>query len=198
MHSGGGIMRLPASVKRAASLVESGPAAGVIACARLVCGARRGANFISFDMGGTTAKAALIENGESGANGRIRGRRRDQPVEQARQRRRIPDQDAIHRRVGDRRRRWQHRSLDGWPRHGRSRERRSHPGPVCYGRGGTRATLTDVFVTLGYINNVALAGGSIKVDAQAAGGRCWSRSRTHSDKRSNKAQAASSRWRSPQ
>ena len=41
------------------------------------------------------------------------------------------------------------------------------PGPVCYGRGGTRPTLTDVFVTLGYINNDALAGGSIKVDADA-------------------------------
>ena len=41
------------------------------------------------------------------------------------------------------------------------------PGPVCYGRGGTRATLTDVFVTLGYINDVALAGGSIRVDAEA-------------------------------
>ncbi len=58
-------MRLAASVRRAAALVESGPAAGVIACARLVRGEGRGANIISFDMGGTTAKAALIENGEA-------------------------------------------------------------------------------------------------------------------------------------
>ena len=44
-------------------MVESGPAAGVIACARLVRGEGRSNNIISFDMGGTTAKAALIENG---------------------------------------------------------------------------------------------------------------------------------------
>ncbi len=51
-------------MKRAASLVESGPAAGVIACARLASGTGDEPSIISFDMGGTTAKAALIENGE--------------------------------------------------------------------------------------------------------------------------------------
>ncbi len=65
MHSGGGIMRLGSAVKRAASLVESGPAAGVIACARLVSGGEA-PSVISFDMGGTTAKAALIEKGAKG------------------------------------------------------------------------------------------------------------------------------------
>ena len=43
-----------------------------------------------------------------------------------------------------------------------------YPGPVCYRFGGTQATLTDAFVTLGYINDTALAGGSLPVDAEAA------------------------------
>ena len=124
MHSGGGIMRLGSAVKRAASLVESGPAAGVIACARLVSGGDE-PSIISFDMGGTTAKAALIENGEPARTDRIRGRRRHQSLQQARQGRRLSDQDAVHRRVGDRRRRRQHRRArqDG-PGHGRPAERR--------------------------------------------------------------------------
>ena len=41
------------------------------------------------------------------------------------------------------------------------------PGPVCYGLGGTQATLTDAFLTLGYINDVALAGGSFPLHADA-------------------------------
>ena len=42
------------------------------------------------------------------------------------------------------------------------------PGPVCYGAGGTQATLTDALVTLGYINPDYLAGGELRIDAQMA------------------------------
>ena len=168
MHSGGGIMPLAASVKRAASLVELGPAAGVIACARLVRGERSGANIISFDMGGTTAKAALIENGEAARTDEyevgaginlssklVKGG--GYPIK-------MPFIDVSEIGAGG----GSIVALDGLFRVTVGPESAgASPGPVCYGRGGTRPTLTDVFVTLGYINNEALAGGSIKVDADA-------------------------------
>jgi N-methylhydantoinase A len=168
MHSGGGIMRLAASVRRAASLVESGPAAGVIACARLVRGEGRGTNIISFDMGGTTAKAALIENGEAARTDEyevgaginlssklVKGG--GYPIK-------MPFIDVSEIGAGG----GSLVALDGLGRVTVGPESAgAMPGPVCYGRGGTRATLTDVFVTLGYINDVTLAGGSIRVDAEA-------------------------------
>lgn len=168
MHSGGGIMRLAASVKRAASLVESGPAAGVIACARLARGERRAANIISFDMGGTTAKAALIENGEAARTDEyevgaginlssklVKGG--GYPIK-------MPFIDVSEIGAGG----GSLVALDGLGRVTVGPESAgAMPGPVCYGRGGTRATLTDVFVTLGYINDTTLAGGSIDVDAEA-------------------------------
>ena len=169
MHSGGGIMRLAASVKRAASLVESGPAAGVIACARLVRGEGRGANIISFDMGGTTAKAALIENGEAARTDEyevgaginlssklVKGG--GYPIK-------MPFIDVSEIGAGG-------GSLVVLNPQGRvtvgPESAGAMPGPVAYNRGGTRATLTDVFVTLGYINDTTLAGGSIAVDAEGA------------------------------
>ncbi len=173
MHSGGGIMRLAASVRRAASLVESGPAAGVIACARLVRGEANetgfGNNIISFDMGGTTAKAALIENGEAARTDEyevgaginlssklVKGG--GYPIK-------MPFIDVSEVGAGG-------GSIVDLSPEGRvtvgPESAGASPGPVCYGRGGTRPTLTDVFVTLGYINDVTLAGGSIAVDAPAA------------------------------
>jgi N-methylhydantoinase A len=169
MHSGGGIMRLGSAVKRAASLVESGPAAGVIACARLVSGAEQ-PSVISFDMGGTTAKAALIEDGEpartteyevgAGINlssKLVKGG--GYPIK-------MPFIDVSEIGAGggsivaiDR---MNHVSVG-------PHSAGAYPGPVCYGLGGKQATLTDAFLTLGYINDVALAGGSFPL--QAAAGR---------------------------
>ncbi len=64
MQSNGGVMTAEAAVRKPAYIVESGPAAGVIACAHLARRLGR-ANVISCDMGGTTAKAAMIEDGEA-------------------------------------------------------------------------------------------------------------------------------------
>ena len=63
MQSNGGIMSIDSAREKPAYTVESGPAAGVIASARMAR-ALGLANAISLDMGGTTAKAAMIENGE--------------------------------------------------------------------------------------------------------------------------------------
>ncbi|MDP7345331.1 MAG: hydantoinase/oxoprolinase family protein, partial [Alphaproteobacteria bacterium] len=63
MQSNGGAMSAGAAVDRPAYIVESGPAAGVIACARVAREVGY-ANVISLDMGGTTAKAAIVEGGQ--------------------------------------------------------------------------------------------------------------------------------------
>ena len=62
MQSSGGLMSADAATRKPAHLVESGPAAGVVACAFLAR-ATGIANVISLDMGGTTAKAAMLEDG---------------------------------------------------------------------------------------------------------------------------------------
>lgn len=167
MHSGGGVMRLASAVRRAASLVESGPAAGVIACARL--GSKeKDQSLISFDMGGTTAKAALIENGEpartteyevgAGINlssKLVKGG--GYPIK-------MPFIDVSEIGAGggsiiaiDK---MNHVSVG-------PRSAGAFPGPVCYGLGGSEATLTDAFLSLGFINDVALAGGSFPIKADA-------------------------------
>lgn len=167
MHSGGGIMRLNSAVKRAASLVESGPAAGVIACARLVSGSNE-PSIISFDMGGTTAKAALIENGEpartteyevgAGINlssKLVKGG--GYPIK-------MPFIDVSEIGAGG-------GSIVAIDRLNQvsvgPQSAGAYPGPVCYGLGGGQATLTDAFLTLGYINDVALAGGTFPLKADA-------------------------------
>jgi N-methylhydantoinase A len=167
MHSGGGIVRLTSAVKRAASLVESGPAAGVIACARLVSGSKE-PSVISFDMGGTTAKAALIENGEpartteyevgAGINlssKLVKGG--GYPIK-------MPFIDVSEIGAGG-------GSIVAVDRLGHvsvgPQSAGAYPGPVCYGLGGHQATLTDAFLTLGYINDKSLAGGSFPLDGEA-------------------------------
>jgi N-methylhydantoinase A len=167
MHSGGGIMRLGSAVKRAASLVESGPAAGVIACARLVLGSAE-PSIISFDMGGTTAKAALIEHGEpartteyevgAGINlssKLVKGG--GYPIK-------MPFIDVSEIGAGG-------GSIVAIDKMNQvsvgPQSAGAYPGPVCYGLGGRQATLTDAFLTLGYINDVALAGGSFPLKADA-------------------------------
>ncbi len=167
MHSGGGIMRLGSAVKRAASLVESGPAAGVIACARLVSGGNE-PSIISFDMGGTTAKAALIEDGEpartteyevgAGINlssKLVKGG--GYPIK-------LPFIDVSEIGAGG-------GSIVAIDRMNQvsvgPQSAGAYPGPVCYGLGGKQATLTDAFLTLGYINDVALAGGTFPLQADA-------------------------------
>ena len=105
MQSSGGVMTSADATLRPVLALESGPAAGVVAALGM---ARRLGyeNAIAFDMGGTTAKASLIEAGRRLARPRVRGRRLavgGQPAD-ARLRRAAADPDDRHRR-GRRRRR---------------------------------------------------------------------------------------------
>ncbi len=168
MQSHGGIMSARATLKRAASVVESGPAAGVIAGFAL--GRQLGLrNLITFDMGGTTAKASLIEEGEisrtteyevgssiSRASPLIRG---------GGYALKLPVIDIAEVGAGGGSIVWVDRggALKVGPR-----SAGASPGPACYGTGGSDATVTDANVVLGYCNPGQLAGGAVALQAPLA------------------------------
>jgi N-methylhydantoinase A len=168
MQSNGGVMTVESAERKPAYLTESGPAAGVIACAKLARAVGL-ENVISFDMGGTTCKAAMIEGGEpartteyevgSGINlssKLVKGG--GYPIK-------LPFIDVSEIGAGG-------GSIVGLDPvgglHVGPRSAGAVPGPVCYGNGGTEPTFTDAMVVLGYLNPVALAGGRVKLDAGRA------------------------------
>lgn len=168
MQSNGGIMSAEETRERPVAIVESGPAAGVIGAHRV---AQRAGfnNVIAFDMGGTTAKASMIENGEfsrstetevgggpSLASRLIRGRGYALN---------FPVLDIAEVGAGGGSLAWLDRGtfLKVGPR-----SAGAVPGPVCYGAGGEDPTVTDANVVLGFINPNSLAGGAIKVRTDLA------------------------------
>ena len=167
MGSNGGILDVAETLRMPAAAVESGPAAGVIAAQRL--GNQIGRpNVISFDMGGTTAKASLIENGriettseyEVGGQGNV-GRwlhGTGHPI-------RVPVIDLAEVSAGGGSIAW----IDpgGALRVG-PQSAGAEPGPACYGRGGDRPTVTDANVVLGHLSRTHLLGGRLPIDAAAA------------------------------
>ena len=167
MGSNGGVLDVAEALRMPAVAVESGPAAGVIAAQRL--GDQIGRpNLISFDMGGTTAKASLIENGriettseyEVGGQGNV-GRwlhGTGHPI-------RVPVIDLAEVSAGGGSIAW----IDpgGALRVGPA-SAGAEPGPACYGRGGERPTVTDANVVLGRLSPTHLLGGRLPIDSAAA------------------------------
>lgn len=168
MQSGGGTTTVAAAIRRPAHIIESGPAAGVIACARL---ARMTSteNLISFDMGGTTAKTAMIESGEPvttseyevGGGVNVSSRL----IKGGGYAVKLPYIDLSEIGAGG-------GSIIQLDEFGRIRvgpeSAGADPGPACYGRGGVNATVTDALVVLGYLNDRHLAGGDMPIDAALA------------------------------
>ena len=167
MGSNGGVLDVAEALRMPAAAVESGPAAGVIAAQRLGDQIGR-SNLISFDMGGTTAKASLIENGriettseyEVGGQGNV-GRwlhGTGHPI-------RVPVIDLAEVSAGGGSIAW----IDpgGALRVGPA-SAGAEPGPACYGRGGDRPTVTDANVVLGRLSRTHLLGGRLPIDASAA------------------------------
>ncbi|MFD0691397.1 hydantoinase/oxoprolinase family protein [Actinomadura fibrosa] len=150
MESAGGVLPAALAASRAVYTIESGPAAGVIAAARQ--GARRGlADLISFDMGGTTAKAGLVRGGrpgithefQVGGKGSYGGRRPGTGVPI-----KIPAIDLAEVGSGGGSIAW----VDGGTLRVGPRSAGADPGPACYGRGGTLPTVTDADLVLGYLD----------------------------------------------
>jgi N-methylhydantoinase A len=170
MQSNGGIMSDHAAAIKPAYIVESGPAAGVIASVGL---ARQLGidNVITFDMGGTTAKASVVEHGVPDftsefevAAGISLSSKLSSGGGYALS---VPFIDLSEVGAGGGSIVW----LDpgGAPKVG-PRSAGAIPGPVCYGKGGTQPTITDANVVLGYINPAALLDGAMPIDAEAARG----------------------------
>jgi N-methylhydantoinase A len=168
MQSNGSRMGVAAATEKPAYLVESGPAAGVIAAAR-IAGAAGLANVIALDIGGTTAKVAIVEDGvptktgeyEVGGGINLSSRL----VKGAGYAIKLPFIDVSEIGAGGGSHVWF--DAGGLLKVGPTSAGAS-PGPVCYGRGGSRATLTDALATLGYLDAGSLVGGELKIDAAAA------------------------------
>src|SRR5437016_1418321 len=168
MQSSGGVMTSADATRRPVLALESGPAAGVIAALGM---ARRLGfdNAIAFDMGGTTAKASLIESGavsrsrEYEVGGSLSSGSR--LMRGAGELLRIPTIDIAEVGAGGGSIAW----LD--PAGGLQvgpRSAGAAPGPACYARGGSDPTVTDANVFLGYIPTGALASGDLSVAADLA------------------------------
>ena len=168
MQSNGGMMTAGACATRPAYMIESGPAAGVIA-AHAVALAENVPDMITFDMGGTTAKASIIENGQmSSASEYEVGSSLSaisRLIKGGGHLIRVPAIDIAEVGAGGGSVVW----LDaGGAMQIGPMSAGASPGPVCYGMGGTRVTTTDANLVLGYINPAGLAGGGLMIDRTAA------------------------------
>ncbi|HZS31825.1 MAG TPA: hydantoinase/oxoprolinase family protein [Methylomirabilota bacterium] len=159
MQSNGGVMTAAGGRQRPVHVIESGPAAGVIATAELARRIGR-SNAISIDMGGTTAKASVIEGGELQRAGEFeiggtlsQGSRLNRGGGFLL---RVPAIDIAEVGAGG----GSVVRVDGAGQlHVGPRSAGAIPGPACYGQGGKDATLTDANVVLGYLHPERLPSG---------------------------------------
>jgi N-methylhydantoinase A len=155
MQSNGGMATFDATAKKAVTTVLSGPAGGVtasVATARAT-GFR---NLITFDMGGTSCDVALISQGEPivSNRGKIEGRDIAVPM---------MDINTVSAGGGTIAEVDRFGVLKVGPESAGAR-----PGPACYGRGGTKPTITDCNLLLGYLGEANFLGGKMRLDAAKA------------------------------
>jgi len=164
MLSSGGIATRETASRFPVRLLESGPAAGALAAAQagLLSGHR---DLLSFDMGGTTAKLCVIEDGQPAKThefevDRVYRFRKGSglPV-------RIPVIDMIEIGAGG----GSIARIDslGLLKVGPDSSG-ADPGPVCYGLGGTEPTVTDADLVLGYLDANYFLGGKMRLDLEGA------------------------------
>jgi N-methylhydantoinase A len=166
MGSSGGMFDVAEGLRMPAMAIESGPAAGVVAAR--IAGTQLGlANLISFDMGGTTAKASLIAGGEISvtAEYEVGGGPAKRWLQGTGHPVRVPVIDLAEVSAGG--------GSIAWVDPGGAlkvgpESAGALPGPAAYGRGGTRPTVSDADVVLGYLDREALLGGDLPIDAAAA------------------------------
>lgn len=160
MLSNGGLSDIAVAKNKPIDLLESGPAAGAIS-ASWWGSQDEFHQLLAFDMGGTTAKLSLVENGSPAVHYRFEAARRKRFAEGSGIPLRITTVDLIE--IGAGGGSIAHidalRLLKVGPA-----SAGSEPGPACYGRGGEHGTVTDANLVLGYLNPDYFAGGSIPID----------------------------------
>src|SRR6185437_4196012 len=155
MQSSGGVMTAATAVEKSVHTVLSGPAAGALAA--MWMGRKAGfENLISIDMGGTSADVSLMSNGklayskESTVAGHVI---------------KVPTIDINSVGAGGGSIAW----IDpGGALQVGPASAGAFPGPACYGRGGTKPTVTDANIVLGRLNPDFILGGEMKTDVEAA------------------------------
>jgi len=162
MQSNGGLTTPALAREYPVNIIESGPAAGVLACRATGTG-ESVEHLITFDMGGTTAKVGVIDGGEpavtstfevDGVNLR---KWSGLPID-------VPAVELVEIGAGG----GSIASTGLGVIAVGPRSAGAEPGPVCYDRGGVRATLTDANLVLGYLDPASFAGGQIRIDREAA------------------------------
>jgi N-methylhydantoinase A len=168
MQSNGGLTTDAAAAQRPIHIIESGPAGGVVG-AQALARAKHLPKIITFDMGGTTAKASMVEDGEvtraqeySVGAGIMTGSRL---LSGAGYTLKVPAIDLAEVGAGGGSLVWIDAAgaLQIGPQ-----SAGASPGPVCYDKGGETPTVTDASLLLGYINPAHLVGGAVKLNAEKA------------------------------
>ncbi|HEV7265813.1 MAG TPA: hydantoinase/oxoprolinase family protein [Falsiroseomonas sp.] len=164
MLSNGGLTHLAEAKRVPVQLLESGPAAGALAAAFF--GARSGAtDLLAFDMGGTTAKLAMVAGGAPQVVHRFEAGRERRFTAGSGLPLIISTIELIEIGAGG----GSIAAIDalGLLKVG-PRSAGSMPGPACYGRGGTEPTVTDANLLLGALDAETFAGGTMRLDTAAA------------------------------
>jgi len=165
MGSNGGVADVDTVRENAIRTVLSGPAAGVVGAAASVEGSGdetdedRGSSadgVVTFDMGGTSSDVSLVRGGEA-------SRTSETEIDGIPIRTPMVDVETVGAGGGS----------IAWTDAGGAlrvgpESAGSDPGPACYSTGGTRATVTDANVVLGYIGSDATLGGELSIDVDAA------------------------------
>ncbi len=164
MLSSGGVIGAEVAGRNPVRMIESGPAAGALAAAYFA--ERLGLDrLLSFDMGGTTAKACLIEGRKPLVTGALEVDRKYRFCEGSGMPLTIPSIDMIEIGAGG----GSIAYVDdlGLLKVG-PESAGSEPGPACYGRGGARPTVTDADLVLGLLDADNFLGGDMPLDKAAA------------------------------
>ena len=159
MGSNGGVLTAARARHQPVTLVESGPVGGCIGAAAFARTLGYD-NVIAFDMGGTTAKCALVTDGRFSVENStyIGGFEKGFPI-------RAAVIDIVEVGAGGGSIAW----LDNQQRlHVGPKSAGADPGPACYGRGGAEPTVTDANLVLGRLNDERFLGGDLGLDETAA------------------------------
>src|SRR5881296_1733559 len=164
MQSSGGTALPPLARRLPVRLVESGPAAGALAAAQ-AARERHEPKLLSFDMGGTTAKACVIDDGAPLVAREFEVARADRFKKGSGLPIRVPVIEMIEIGAGG-------GSLARVDRMGLLKvgpdSAGADPGPACYAQGGQVPTVTDADLLLGYLDPNFFLGGRMRLDADAA------------------------------
>lgn len=159
VQSTGGLIPVEHARRECIRMLESGPSAGVVGT-QAICRQLDMPDAIAFDMGGTTAKAGVIHNGEplTSSSAFVGGYDRALPIQ-------IPMIDIFEVGTGGGS---IARIAEGNALRVGPRSAGSIPGPACYGRGGAEPTVTDANLVLGRLDAEHFLGGAMKLDFEAA------------------------------